>query len=122
MAASVSIRVFVRAPFDKYVQDQSRFWNASGVSVKLGAGGVELQLESLRAILLGGIAFDTPEEAGPATAAAPPDTSFPCSRIVTRRKPPRTAARSPWYPISAGRFADSRQDPRSRCTAWSSAT
>ena len=70
MAASVSIRVFVRAPFDKYVQDQSRFWNASGVSVKLGAGGVELQLELLRAILLGGIAFDTPEEAGPATATA----------------------------------------------------
>ena len=70
MAASVTIRVFVRAPFDKYVQDQSRFWNASGVSVKLGAGGVELQLESLRAILLGGIAFDTPEDAGPATASA----------------------------------------------------
>ena len=70
MAASVSIRVFVRAPFDKYVQDQSRFWNASGVSVKLGAGGVELQLESLRAILLGGIAFDTPEDAGPVTASA----------------------------------------------------
>ena len=70
MAASVSIRVFVRAPFDKYVQDQSRFWNASGVSVKLGAGGVELQLELLRAILLGGIAFDTPEDAGPVTASA----------------------------------------------------
>ena len=64
MAASVTIRAFVRAPFDKYVQDQSRFWNASGISVKLGAGGVELQLESLRAILLGGVAFDTPEDAG----------------------------------------------------------
>ena len=49
---------------------ESRFWNASGVSVKLGAGGVELQLESLRAILLGGIAFDTPEDAGPVTASA----------------------------------------------------
>jgi paraquat-inducible protein B len=62
MAASVTIRAFVREPFDKYVRDDSRFWNASGVSVKLGAGGVELQLESLRAILLGGIAFDTPTE------------------------------------------------------------
>ena len=63
MAASVTIRAFVREPFDKYVRDDSRFWNASGVSVKLGSGGVELQLESLRAILLGGIAFDTPAEA-----------------------------------------------------------
>ncbi len=62
MAASVTIRAFVREPFDKYVRDDSRFWNASGVSVKLGAGGVELQLELLRAILLGGIAFDTPTE------------------------------------------------------------
>ncbi len=62
MAASVTIRAFVRAPYDKYVRDDSRFWNASGVSVKLGAAGVELQLESLRAILLGGIAFDTPTE------------------------------------------------------------
>ncbi len=63
MAASVTIRAFVREPFDKYVRDDLRFWNASGVSVKLGSGGVELQLESLRAILLGGIAFDTPAEA-----------------------------------------------------------
>jgi paraquat-inducible protein B len=62
MAASVTIRAFVREPYDKYVRDDSRFWNASGVSVKLGAAGVELQLESLRAILLGGIAFDTPTE------------------------------------------------------------
>ncbi len=70
MAASVTIRAFVREPFDKYVRDDLRFWNASGVSVKLGAGGVELQLESLRAILLGGIAFDTPaEEVGTASSS-----------------------------------------------------
>ena len=45
--------------------------------MKLGAGGVELQLESLRAILLGGIAFDTPEDAGPATAASAAGHEFP---------------------------------------------
>jgi paraquat-inducible protein B len=60
MADSVTIHAFIRAPFDRYVHDESRFWNASGVSVKLGAGGVQLELESLRALLLGGIAFDTP--------------------------------------------------------------
>jgi paraquat-inducible protein B len=60
MAESVTIHAFVRAPFDQYVRDDSRFWNASGVSVKLGGAGVELQVESLRAILLGGITFDTP--------------------------------------------------------------
>jgi paraquat-inducible protein B len=60
MAESVTIRAFVRAPFDSYVHDQTRFWNASGLSVKLGGAGVEVQVESLQALLLGGIAFDTP--------------------------------------------------------------
>jgi paraquat-inducible protein B len=58
MAESATVHVFVRAPFDKYVNDQTRFWDASGLSVKLGGNGVEIQVESLRAILLGGIAFD----------------------------------------------------------------
>ncbi len=58
MARSATIHVFVRAPFDKYVHDQTRFWNASGLSVALGSGGIQVQLESLRALLLGGIAFD----------------------------------------------------------------
>ena len=62
MAETVTIRAFVRAPFDSYVHDETRFWNASGVSVKLGAAGVQLQMESLRALLLGGVAFDTPKE------------------------------------------------------------
>ena len=62
MATSVTIRAFVRAPYDTYVHDESRFWNASGVSLKIGGAGVELQMESLRALLLGGIAFDTPAE------------------------------------------------------------
>jgi len=60
MAEYVTIRAFVRAPYDSYVHDETRFWNASGVSVKLGAAGVDVQLESLKALLLGGIAFDTP--------------------------------------------------------------
>lgn len=59
MANSATIHAFVRAPYDKYVDDQTRFWNASGLSVKLGGNGVEVQLELLRALLLGGVAFDT---------------------------------------------------------------
>jgi paraquat-inducible protein B len=59
MADSATIHAFVRAPFDKYVSDQTRFWDASGLSVKLGGNGVEVQVESLRALVLGGVAFDT---------------------------------------------------------------
>jgi len=59
-ANSFTIRAFVRAPYDQYVHEETRFWDASGLSVKLGSSGIELQLESLRALLLGGLAFDTP--------------------------------------------------------------
>lgn len=71
MARHVTIHAFVRAPFDKYVTNRSRFWDASGVSVKLGAEGIQLQLESLRAVLLGGIAFETPDEAQNLVPAQP---------------------------------------------------
>jgi len=59
LATRVAIHAFVRAPFDRYVRDDSNFWNASGLSVSLGANGINIEMESLRAILLGGIAFDT---------------------------------------------------------------
>ena len=61
MAEYVTIRAFVRAPYDGYVHDETKFWNASGVSVKLAGAGVEVQMESLKALLLGGSAFETPE-------------------------------------------------------------
>jgi paraquat-inducible protein B len=62
MADTVTIHAFVRAPFDSYVHDETRFWNASGISVKLTSTGVHVQMESLRALLLGGIEFSTPTE------------------------------------------------------------
>src|SRR5262249_60937739 len=50
---------FVRAPFDQYVHEDSLWWDASGLSVKLEASGIKVQLESVKALLLGGIAFET---------------------------------------------------------------
>jgi paraquat-inducible protein B len=63
MAKDVTIHAFVRAPYDRYVHARSLFWNASGASVELGGNGLHLQLESLRALVLGGIAFETPDNA-----------------------------------------------------------
>lgn len=67
MVQSVTVHAFVRAPYDSYVTNETRFWDASGFSLKLGATGVEVQLESLRALLLGGIAFETPATTARAT-------------------------------------------------------
>jgi paraquat-inducible protein B len=76
MARNVVIHVFVREPFNKYVHDNSVFWNASGATVQLGADGLKFQVESLRAIVLGGIAFDTPDDPRVSTESAA-DHSFP---------------------------------------------
>jgi paraquat-inducible protein B len=66
----VSIFAFVREPYDAFVRNQTRFWNASGIDVSLTAGGLAVHTESLQSILIGGIAFDTPvEETGTPVAA-----------------------------------------------------
>ncbi len=58
----VTMHVFVNAPYDKYVKDDTRFWQASGVDVSLDTSGVKVNTESLVAILIGGLAFQTPDD------------------------------------------------------------
>ncbi len=58
---SIFIHSFIKAPYDKLVKSNSRFWNVSGVDVSLGADGVRVRTESVQSILYGGIAFETPE-------------------------------------------------------------
>lgn len=65
----VSIRIFVKAPYDQYVMTNTRFWNASGIDMSLDASGVRLQTESLVSILIGGIAFQTRPNDDVTTAA-----------------------------------------------------
>jgi paraquat-inducible protein B len=55
---STRVTVFVEAPYDNFVKPVTRFWNASGIDVKLGADGLKVQTESLAAVLAGGLAFD----------------------------------------------------------------
>ena len=71
----VTLHTFVRAPFDKYVRTNSRFWNASGFDVELGAQGVKVRIASLQAVLSGGVAFDIPKDAAE-EAASPPGSRF----------------------------------------------
>jgi paraquat-inducible protein B len=61
--AAMDIKIFVNAPYEKFVNPSTRFWNASGIDVSLGAGGVDVRTQSLVALLAGGLAFDTPPSA-----------------------------------------------------------
>jgi paraquat-inducible protein B len=54
----VTIKIFVHAPYDRYVLTGTRFWNASGFDFKIDAGGLTVNTESVVSILFGGIAFD----------------------------------------------------------------
>ncbi len=57
----VDINIYIFAPHDRLVHKNTRFWNASGIDFTLDARGVRVDTQSLVSIVLGGIAFDTPE-------------------------------------------------------------
>jgi paraquat-inducible protein B len=59
--AGVSLKVFVNEPYDKFVTSNTRFWKASGVDMTLDANGIKLEMESVISLLVGGIAFETPD-------------------------------------------------------------
>jgi len=58
----IILTVFVREPYDKIVNGNSRFWNTSSLMVNVGPTGLQIQLQSLQALLSGGIAFSTPKK------------------------------------------------------------
>ncbi|MNR79891.1 Paraquat-inducible protein B [compost metagenome] len=73
----VTLRVFVNAPYEKFVEANTRFWHASGLDMQVNASGLTLRTQSLATILLGGIAFGTPDfGTAAATPAALENTAF----------------------------------------------
>ncbi len=56
---SLTVTVFVQAPYDQYVNPQTRFWHASGIDLSLSASGLTVQTQSVLSVLIGGIAFET---------------------------------------------------------------
>jgi paraquat-inducible protein B len=55
---TASVIIFVDAPNDKFLTVRTRFWNSSGLEVKLGGDGVDIKAESIASVIGGGIAFD----------------------------------------------------------------
>ena len=83
------IVVFIDSPYDQLLTRATRFWNAGGIDLTLGADGLKLRTQSVASVLAGGVAFDTvptAQDTGPvpsgtdftlfddkAAAMAPPD-------------------------------------------------
>ncbi len=53
--------VFIEEPFDKLVNQSTQFWDAGGIVVRTGAGGLLVDVESLQSLLIGVVAFGVPE-------------------------------------------------------------
>jgi paraquat-inducible protein B len=90
---SINFKVFVNSPYEKYVNAETRFWNASGVDVSVGANGVNVRTESLAALIAGGVAFETPPFAA-ADGPAPAEAAFTLyADRTTAMKQPEAIAR-----------------------------
>jgi paraquat-inducible protein B len=57
---TIEISILVEAEYAKRVTSASRFWDAGGIDVSVGPGGLDVKTESIGALLAGGIAFDSP--------------------------------------------------------------
>lgn len=58
----VHVTAFIRAPYDRLIHPETRFWNAGGVDLTVGAQGIRFRANSWQQLLAGGISFDTPQE------------------------------------------------------------
>lgn len=63
-ANSVGIGVSIAKPYVPLIRTNTVFWNASGIHASLGWKGFDVQTVSLESLLIGGIAFATPDEPG----------------------------------------------------------
>lgn len=55
----VDLSIFIDAPYDKFVDASTRFWNESGIDLTVGTDGMKLQTESLISLIAGGISFSS---------------------------------------------------------------
>ncbi|MGF1560652.1 MAG: intermembrane transport protein PqiB, partial [Geminicoccaceae bacterium] len=58
--SGIDLTVFVRAPHDARIKEQTKFWNISGFRADLSAEGISIETQSVVSMLVGGIAFETP--------------------------------------------------------------
>ncbi len=59
---SVLLQASIKKEFSHIITDKSRFWNVSGIAAQINMAGVDVQFESLSALINGAIAVDSPDE------------------------------------------------------------
>lgn len=67
-ATAINVHVLIENRFAPLVRTDTRFWNAGGINVSLKLFSINLSAESAKSLLVGGIAFATPDPPGPRAA------------------------------------------------------
>lgn len=57
----MTYQLFVRAPYDRLVTTNVRFWKDSGIAVDMSASGMRVEMGSLTTLFSGGVSFDVPD-------------------------------------------------------------
>ncbi|MDX1466010.1 MAG: intermembrane transport protein PqiB [Halomonas sp.] len=68
-------RLFIESPYHDLVTDGTRFWAASGVDLRLDSEGFRVKIDSMEALLGGGVTFGVPEDL-PQGQPVEEDTTF----------------------------------------------
>lgn len=55
-------QVFIDAPYDRLITENTRFWNVAGIEFDASADGLRVTTGSLASMLAGGITFDVPPD------------------------------------------------------------
>jgi paraquat-inducible protein B len=67
-STAVDVHILIKAKFASLVRMNSVFWNAGGIDVGLRLLGITFTAENFKSLVIGGIAFATPDDYGkPAT-------------------------------------------------------
>ncbi len=62
-ATGVEVEVHIDGPYVGLIQSNSKFWRTGGFEVNLALlKGISVELDSLRSLVIGGVAFATPEQ------------------------------------------------------------
>jgi len=79
-STAVNVHILIETNFAPLVRTDSKFWNAGGIGVHFGLfSGFSMSAESLKALVIGGIAFATPPSPG---MLATNDNIFPLNEKV----------------------------------------
>ena len=73
---TVEFTAFINGEYGNLVDRTTRFWNYSGIDVKVGSDGFKIRSGTLTTILAGGITFSEPETHHPKNQHLPDNTSF----------------------------------------------